>query len=308
MRLRLFLGVAATSLAILAPAAPQSALGREMLTDDEMADARGGVLVAGNVAFEFGAVVKTYEDGVLSLQTRVNWTPQGAQVQRTTGPNVMQVLPLPAAMHVPPVPAAAQVRPVPAVMQAPPVPAAAQVLPVPAVMQAPPVPAVAQVLPMPALVQGSPTPAAPQGSPVPAATQSAPIGSDGVATAIVPPSAQNVMTTAQSTLQPIAEAPVQQAGAVTVQPAAPQIAGSLVRDNVQTVYVTSGGANIIHQVTQGQLLNILLNTQNNHQFLQSTDITLVLPGFAGFQAGVMQQLHGMRLADDIRGAMNAARH
>lgn len=88
MKPRLLLATAVALLAFTSPAMFQSATAREQMTDEEMDDARGGILVAGNLAFEFGAVMKTYEDGVLALQTQVNWTAAGQQVTQTLGPEV----------------------------------------------------------------------------------------------------------------------------------------------------------------------------------------------------------------------------
>lgn len=88
MKTRLLLATAVALIAFATPAARQPAAAREELTDAELDEARGGILVAGNVAFEFGAVMKTYEDGALALQTQVNWTPSGPQTTQTVGPNV----------------------------------------------------------------------------------------------------------------------------------------------------------------------------------------------------------------------------
>ena len=76
----------------------------------------------------------------------------------------------------------------------------------------------------------------------------------------------------------------------------------------QGVCQTTSGATLLQQVTQGQLLNVLLNTQSNHTFLLTTDITLVLPGFEAFQASVLQQLGALRFADDIQSALAAGGH
>jgi hypothetical protein len=91
MKTRPMLAAAFAVLAFAAPAAFQPAAAREQLSDEEMDDARGGILVAGNLAFEFGAVMKTYEDGALALQTQVNWTPEGPQVSQIVGPDVASI-------------------------------------------------------------------------------------------------------------------------------------------------------------------------------------------------------------------------
>lgn len=89
---RLFATAVAVLLFTIGPAfGPAQA--RETLSDDQLADERGGVLVADGVTFDFGAVVRAFEDGKLSLETQVNWTPDGPQVSRLAGEGVT---PLPA--------------------------------------------------------------------------------------------------------------------------------------------------------------------------------------------------------------------
>lgn len=51
---------------------------------EELDEVRGGFLVAGELAFEFGAVVRTFKDGALALQTEVNWSQAGPVVTRLT--------------------------------------------------------------------------------------------------------------------------------------------------------------------------------------------------------------------------------
>jgi hypothetical protein len=91
MKTRHLVATVIAAFTFAAPALLHPAGAREEMTDEEMSEARGGVLVAGNLAFEFGAVMKTYEDGVLALQTQVNWTPQGQQITQTVGPDVTQI-------------------------------------------------------------------------------------------------------------------------------------------------------------------------------------------------------------------------
>ena len=61
------------------------------LSDPELESARGGFLVAGNVAFEFGAVVRTYAAGALALQTNVTWAGDGPRIEQMTGAGVSPV-------------------------------------------------------------------------------------------------------------------------------------------------------------------------------------------------------------------------
>lgn len=90
MSARLLLAAAVAALSFATPAF-QPAAAREQLSDEEMDKARGGILVADGVAFEFGAVVNTYEDGVLRLQTQLTATPNGPLIQQTAGQNVSQL-------------------------------------------------------------------------------------------------------------------------------------------------------------------------------------------------------------------------
>ncbi|WP_114817320.1 hypothetical protein [Brevundimonas bullata] len=55
------------------------------MTDAELADMRGGYLTAGGVVFDFGAIVRTYVDGALALETRLTWTPTGPITEQVTG-------------------------------------------------------------------------------------------------------------------------------------------------------------------------------------------------------------------------------
>lgn len=48
------------------------------LSADDLADQRGGFTTPDGLQVGFGAVVRTYVDGALALQTRLTWTPEGA--------------------------------------------------------------------------------------------------------------------------------------------------------------------------------------------------------------------------------------
>lgn len=148
----------------------------EIVPDEELEQARGGVLLAGNVAFEFGAVVRTFENGALSLQTSMNWTPDGMQIDRTLGDGVTQL-------------------------------------------------------------------------------------SD-----------------------------VELANAAGL--------GDLFR--------TAGGTVVAHSGADGQLMNMLLNTQSDQSLRQEMEITLRLPGFEGDQAAMVRQITGLRIADDLAGSAVAS--
>jgi hypothetical protein len=78
--------VLAVCVALLAtpnPALPQEAVldGLTPLADEELAGLRGGLLFAGGIAFDFGAVVRTTIDGQPALETRLTWTPDGVMIE-----------------------------------------------------------------------------------------------------------------------------------------------------------------------------------------------------------------------------------
>lgn len=55
------------------------------LNPAELADLRGGFLIAGGIQLDFGAVVRTYVDGQLALESRLQWTDQGAVTTQNLG-------------------------------------------------------------------------------------------------------------------------------------------------------------------------------------------------------------------------------
>jgi len=75
---------AALSLAASAPGVAV-AQDRPTISDADLADLRGGFLVAGGVTFDFGAVVRTYVDGQLALESRLTWTETGAVTAQNVG-------------------------------------------------------------------------------------------------------------------------------------------------------------------------------------------------------------------------------
>jgi hypothetical protein len=83
MRTGRLLAVCALLLAVHSRALPQEAVLDRLapLADEELAGLRGGLLFAGGIAFEFGAVVRTTIDGQPALETRLTWTPDGGVVE-----------------------------------------------------------------------------------------------------------------------------------------------------------------------------------------------------------------------------------
>jgi hypothetical protein len=59
--------------------------GAELVADAELADARGGYITADGVTFDLGALISTYQNGELALQTQLTWTPRGAVATHVVG-------------------------------------------------------------------------------------------------------------------------------------------------------------------------------------------------------------------------------
>lgn len=150
------------------PVARSQAWQAEVVSDEELADYRGGYLVAEDLAFEFGAVMRTFENGALSLQTQLVWTPEGPLLQHVVG--------------------------------------------------------------------------------------------DGVA---------------------------------------PLSAAELGAVGLNDSFRTAGGSIVMHDLSRGQFMNLLINTQSGRDFRQDVDITLTLPGFGEAQGDMGRQLAGLRLAEEL---------
>jgi hypothetical protein len=65
----------------------------ELVSDDELADVRGGFVSAGGINFDFGAVMHTYVDGSLVLSSQLVLNEQGATTSYQLGqaPNVIPI-------------------------------------------------------------------------------------------------------------------------------------------------------------------------------------------------------------------------
>lgn len=60
--------------------------------DAELAAARGGYITAGGVKFDLGAVITTWRNGAVALQTMLTWTPSGATATHVVGaPNANDI-------------------------------------------------------------------------------------------------------------------------------------------------------------------------------------------------------------------------
>lgn len=78
-------GASATAQGTTAPAAVSQLPSTPPLASAELAELRGGFLVAGGIQLDFGAVVRTYVDGQLALESRLQWTDQGAVTTQNLG-------------------------------------------------------------------------------------------------------------------------------------------------------------------------------------------------------------------------------
>ncbi|MBX3509802.1 MAG: hypothetical protein KF700_01285 [Hyphomonadaceae bacterium] len=63
----------------------------------------------------------------------------------------------------------------------------------------------------------------------------------------------------------------------------------------------AGVTALVHNITDGVLQNIIVNTASGRTLSQNIDVTLTLPGFEAVQAGLMFERIGMRLDEDMRG-------
>ena len=79
--------IRAVAVLMLGTVSPLSAHAQDpsRMSDAELQDLRGGFVVANGVTLDFGAVVRTYVDGQLALESRLTWTESGAVTSRTGG-------------------------------------------------------------------------------------------------------------------------------------------------------------------------------------------------------------------------------
>ena len=76
----------------------------------------------------------------------------------------------------------------------------------------------------------------------------------------------------------------------------PNAAGVVVQDS-------SGATQIIHNVTEGALQNILINTASDQDISQTIDVRLELPNFELLQGNFIAERFGIHITDDINTAM-----
>lgn len=63
----------------------------------------------------------------------------------------------------------------------------------------------------------------------------------------------------------------------------------------------SGITALVHNVTEGALQNIIINTATGRDITQDIDVTLTLPNFEFMQGELELERFGMRLLDDMQG-------
>lgn len=61
----------------------------------------------------------------------------------------------------------------------------------------------------------------------------------------------------------------------------------------------AGVTTLVHNVTQGSLQNIIINTATGRDLTQEIDVTLTLPGFELIQDALQVETFGIRLTDDM---------
>jgi hypothetical protein len=66
-------------------ALPGAASGHEPLNEAALDEYRGGLMTSTGLEIGFGALVRTFVDGQLALETQLTWTDQGAQTVQTLG-------------------------------------------------------------------------------------------------------------------------------------------------------------------------------------------------------------------------------
>lgn len=63
---------------------------------------------------------------------------------------------------------------------------------------------------------------------------------------------------------------------------------------------------LVHNVTEGALQNIILNTATGRDLRQEVDVTLELPGFEAIQDSLILERFGIRIDDDMRSVVFGA--
>jgi hypothetical protein len=76
-------------------------------------------------------------------------------------------------------------------------------------------------------------------------------------------------------------------------------------DQASGIVITdeAGVTAMVHNITDGALQNIIINSATGRDLAQDIDVTLTLPGFDAIQDSLVLERFGMRLSDDIAGGL-----
>jgi hypothetical protein len=278
------------------------------ISDDELADARGGFSIGG-VSFDFGASVQTLVNGQIALQTNVQWTAVGAVVTQLQGLGTKiqtQVASTLANAGIA-VPATGGTAQAPA--DASPAAQVASASPAP-VSAATPAPASA-----PALTPAVGTAPVSSGGAM-AATGSgvAPLGgsiSPVTPTTKTPNVVVNIPAVSVSSGMQPAVANAQIAAVPSAQANNPVPTGNVpasspanvpaVLSGVQ-IQSPSGSTELLANVANGQIQNIALNSASSQNIIQNTNVVLTIYNFTSWQQQLAQHAMAAQLASQVLAA------
>lgn len=65
----------------------------------------------------------------------------------------------------------------------------------------------------------------------------------------------------------------------------------------------AGVTALVHNVAEGALQNIIINSATGRDLKQDIDVTLTLPGFDAIQDSLVLERFGLRLSDDMQGVI-----
>jgi hypothetical protein len=278
------------------------------VSDDELADARGGFSVGG-VTFDFGASVQTLVNGQIALQTNVQWTAVGAVVTQLQGLGTRiqtQVastlanagIAVPATSGTAQAPAAAS----PAAQLASDAPATVSTAASPPAST----PAVSPVAGTsgvaPSLTGGSITLAGGGISPVTSAN-TVPNGVVNIPAVSVSSGAQPAVASSQVAAVASAQAinPLSTGNAPASSPA-----NSPALLNGVQIQSPSGSTDVLANVANGQIQNIALNSASNQNIVQNTNVVLTIYNFNSWQQQLAQHAMAAQLSSQVLAASGFA--
>jgi hypothetical protein len=76
-------------------------------------------------------------------------------------------------------------------------------------------------------------------------------------------------------------------------------------DQASGIVITdeAGVTALVHNITDGALQNIIINSATGRDLAQDIDVTLTLPGFAAIQDSLVLERFGIHLTDDMMGVV-----